>query len=154
MGFRYDRAMIPVRNNFQSYILILCISSNHFMKYTLSEIPHIKIMRAKNFEFFIQQVQIMVFVQFKQGFFLRKSQICRDTCNGIALKIITSKAAVYRLSQKSGHSMLDITANAFIDKRRWYWIKQSKCVIKVTIYEKSTVRWHLFTLRVTRICQT
>ena len=33
-------------------------------------------MRADNSEKIIQQVQIMVFVQLKQGFFLRKSQIC------------------------------------------------------------------------------
>ena len=50
-------------------------------KMSESGIPHIKIMRANNFELFIQQVQIMIFVELKQGFFLQKKLIYR-TCNG------------------------------------------------------------------------
>ena len=41
-------------------------------------IPHMKIMRVNNFELFIQQVQIMIIVQLKQGFSLRKSRICTE----------------------------------------------------------------------------
>ena len=40
-----------------------------------TDIPHIKIMRANNFVLFIQQVQITIFIQLKQGFFLSKESI-------------------------------------------------------------------------------
>ena len=59
-------------------VLIECETTiNGLMKKGyVSDIPHIKIMRANNSELFYQQVQIMIFIQLKQGFFLRKSRIC------------------------------------------------------------------------------
>ena len=44
----------------------------------LSGIPHIKITGTNNSKIFFQQVQIMIFIKLKQGFFLRKSRLFWD----------------------------------------------------------------------------
>ncbi|MBT4482108.1 MAG: carbohydrate binding family 9 domain-containing protein [Candidatus Latescibacteria bacterium] len=41
-------------------------------------IPHIKITGTNNSKIFFQQVQIMIFIKLKQGFFLRKSRLFWD----------------------------------------------------------------------------